>query len=303
MPKQFRYVSSTTIISKVIRDLGVSEINKDDIIEWVGEAIQAIGTNGMKEDSVMFLEVKNHMAELPAEVQEVVKVYRNHQYEQGECVTPLEVYLDDVTDITTTVEPLEPVTCGCESIPDDDLPRWTGRFEKRWAHLDWEKSPIHNKKFTPMSLSSSILFSGVVCETVNQNISSGCRDEYQLSDGIVKTSFANGQIAIAYRSSPTDENGYPMVPDLYSVQTAITHYISYKMFARFWYQGREGMSDKMQWADKEYQFYVRQAKNDTWMLYGIDEHQNMINFRKAPLGRQSFDNLGRPSNIYPKGIR
>ena len=298
MPKQFKYVSSSTIISKVIRDLGVTDINKSDMIEWMGEAIQAIGTNGMKEESVMFLEIANHVADLPSEVSEVVKVYRNHKYDIGDCVLPLEAAVED----EHTVE-IHDVTCGCDIIPDEDLPRWTRRFERRWEYLDWDVSPLRTNRFTPIALSSAILFSGVTCEAINEGLSTCSGDEYQLQNGAIKTSFPTGQVAIAYRHTPLDSEGYPMIPDLYSVQAAITHYISYKLFARMWYQGREGMSDKMQWADREYQFYVKQAKNDTWMLYGIDEHQNMINFRKSAFSRPTFDNLGRPSNIHTKGLR
>lgn len=298
MPKQFKYVSSSTIISKVIRDLGVTDINKSDMIEWMGEAIQAIGTNGMKEESVMFLEIANHVADLPSEVSEVVKVYRNHKYDIGDCVLPLEAAVEDEHPVE-----IHDVTCGCDIIPDEDLPRWTRRFERRWEYLDWDVSPLRTNRFTPIALSSAILFSGVTCEAINEGLSTCSGDEYQLQNGVIKTSFPTGQVAIAYRHTPLDSEGYPMIPDLYSVQAAITHYISYKLFARMWYQGREGMSDKMQWADREYQFYVKQAKNDTWMLYGIDEHQNMINFRKSAFSRPTFDNLGRPSNIYPKGLR
>lgn len=301
MPKQFKYVSANTVINKVIRDTGITDINKADMVEWVGEVLQGIGTNGVKEEHVMFLEIKDHVAELPAEVQEVVKVYRNNVYDQGDCITPLEIYLEDVDDTTTELVPLEPVRCGCETIADEDLPRWTRQFEKRWAHLDWSKSSIYKKGFTNMALSSAILFQGVVCESINQGVTSGCIDEYQLQSGVIKTSFATGQVAIAYRTIPVDEEGYPMIPDLYSVQSAIAHYITYRIFSRLWYQGREGMSDKMQWADREYQFYVKQAQHDTWALHGIDEHQNFMNQRKAPFGKPSFDNLGRPSTIYPKG--
>lgn len=298
MPKQFKYVSSSAIISKVIRDLGVTDINKSDMVEWIGEAIQAIGTNGMKEESVMFLEIANHVADLPSEVSEVVKVYRNHKYDSGDCVLPLEAAVEDEHSIE-----IHDITCGCDILPDEDLPRWTRRFERRWEYLDWDVSPLRTNRFTPIALSSAILFSGITCDSINEGLPTCSGDEYQLQNGVIKTSFPTGQVAIAYRHTPLDSDGYPMIPDLYSVQTAITHYISYKLFARMWYQGREGMSDKMQWADREYQFYVKQAKNDTWMLYGIDEHQNMINFRKSSFSRPTFDNLGRPSSIYPKGLR
>lgn len=298
MPKQFRFISSGSVVSKVIRDSGITDINKEDIIEWVGEVLQAIGTQKIKQEYVMFLEVKDHTAELPSEVQEVVKVYRNHQYDNGDCVTPLEVavgYEPEAVEV-------KPVKCGSDIIPDEDLPTWTRRFETHWEHLDWSNGEIRTKKFAPMALSSAIMFQGVVCDGINSGITTACTDEYRLSNGVITTSFRTGQIAIAYRTTPVDEDGYPLVPDLYSVQTAITNYILYKTFARQWYQGREGFSDKMQWADKEYQFYIKQAKNDTWGLHGIDEHQNMINFKKSPFGRQSFDNLGRPSSIYPKGL-
>lgn len=299
MAKPFNYVSSKSVVTKILRDSGLSDINRGDIIEWTGEVLQAIGTVGVREEHVMFITVKDHIADLPAEVEHIRKVYKYNSTENKDCIVPLDVVIDkDENGEPVLVDIKDP--CGC--IQDDDLPKYSGNFERRWAHLDWSNYIAKESTFVPIRLTSDILFSGITCEDINEGIGN-CSYEYQLVQGGIRTSFRNGQIAIAYLTTPVDEDGYPLIPDLYSVQQAITYYVLSKVFTRFWYQGREGYAQQAQHAEQNFQFYIRQAKEDTWKLYGIDEHQNFINQRKKPFGNPGFNNLGRPSNVKPKGRR
>ena len=296
MPKPFNYVTSKSVLAKVIRDSGLSDINRGDVIEWIGEGLQAIGTVGIKEEKVMFLTIKDHIADLPAEIEEVRKVYKYNPIEE-DYILPLEVAIDSDEEGNQEIVPVYDIH---GLIPDDSLPKYYGRFERRWAHLDWTKYVAKTKKFYAMNLTSSLMFAGITCDDINEEIC-GCDYEYELGRGIIKTNFREGQIAIAYLTSPIDDEGYPLVPDLRSVQEAITYYILYKYYTRLWYQGRAGYDVRSQHADQNYQFYVRQAKEDTWKLYGLDEHQNFINQRRKPFGSPTFDNLGKASRITPKG--
>lgn len=62
-------VSSKTVILKIVRDLGLgnAEIPWQDILEWVGEGLQHIGSYGQFEERVADLEVDGYRAKLPCD--------------------------------------------------------------------------------------------------------------------------------------------------------------------------------------------------------------------------------------------
>lgn len=66
------------------------------------------------------------------------------------------------------------------------------------------------------------------------------QDEYTLVGDKIRTSFKEGSIAISYyRQKVDEETGYPLIPDDYSIITAITMYITMKYMGRLWYMGRK----------------------------------------------------------------
>lgn len=64
-----RYISSRVIIDKVYRDLNLEEDNDrwQDIIEWIGEAIEAIHISYTLQSKTVQLEVSNFRALLPCD--------------------------------------------------------------------------------------------------------------------------------------------------------------------------------------------------------------------------------------------
>ena len=65
MGRHLQYVSADRIIAKLYRDLGLEELNETDIIEQIGEALEAIGAITLYEEAVAFIEIENHQADLP----------------------------------------------------------------------------------------------------------------------------------------------------------------------------------------------------------------------------------------------
>lgn len=61
-----KYVSINNIITKVYRDMGMSDqINYTDAVEWIGEAIELIGNPGTHHEIVDIIEVSEYRARLP----------------------------------------------------------------------------------------------------------------------------------------------------------------------------------------------------------------------------------------------
>ena len=103
-------------------------------------------------------------------------------------------------------------------------------------------------------------------------------------------------------SGKTDEKtGYPLIPDDYSIITAITMYITMKYMGRLWYMGREGYADKYQKSEQDWQWYCKQAGNKQMMPHGVDQFQNFTESRNQLLPSKNryygfFGKLGREGN-------
>ena len=65
----YQNISSKSIISKVFRDFHIQSTDwVDDAIEWMGEALDAIGAAAQFEDKVTITKTTNHSAPLPADL-------------------------------------------------------------------------------------------------------------------------------------------------------------------------------------------------------------------------------------------
>lgn len=285
MGKKFQYVTLDRILSKLYRDLGLDEISEIDVIEWTGEALNFMETPSLLEEAVAFIEVSNHSATLPNGLQAIIQVARNNNFvKDNNC--PANVVLDTTEEITedTTCPNINniPLILDCKGSPIGrfELAYYRPYYDLQYEYSGWGNSHYYKSQFTPMRLANHSFFNTLVCPEDKQIYTESCRDEYTIAGDQIKTSFKDGQIAIAYyRQIVDEETGYPMIPDDSSFTTAITMYITMKYMARMWYMGREGYADKMQKAEADWQWYCKQSTNKAFTLYGLDEHQNMLDSR------------------------
>ena len=66
MGRKYNYISVDRVLAKLYRELGVEDLNEIDIIEQIGEALEAIGSITLYEEAVAFIEIENHQADLPS---------------------------------------------------------------------------------------------------------------------------------------------------------------------------------------------------------------------------------------------
>jgi len=298
MGRDIKYTTIDRILSKLYRDLGLNEISETDIIEWTGEALEGIGVVSLLEEAVAFIEVKNHEAILPHGLHSIIQVARNNGEISDSC--PLDIILENpsvnIEDTNT------PVITDCKGNPLEPLEYtyYRPHFDLQYEYTDWQTSK-YNTQFTPIRLANHSFFNSLVCEE-NSSLYTNVEDEYTIAGDVIRTSFKNGHIALAFNKQKIDiETGYPMIPDDYSVITAITMYITMKYMARLWYMGREGYGDKMQKAEADWQWYCKQASNNAMMIKGVDEHQNLYEERNNLIPRNNryygfFGRLGRAEN-------
>lgn len=89
----------------------------------------------------------------------------------------------------------------------------------------------------------------------NSDITYKLREDYIWTNGAYK----NGKIEMAYLAFPTDERGFPMVPDDETFKQAVVAFVSERIGRRLWMRNQIG-GDKYQVLDRERNWYMGKAQ-------------------------------------------
>lgn len=308
-----------TIFSKLIRDYG-NDFSEGDVIEWTGEALAAMDLNRSYEEAVAFIEVKEHQCEMPLGLHAVIQIAKDNEWcgpksdelcperiLQEVCPTPATDCGCGTTDCGCSTSGRVPdyIVLDCNGMPlnDYDIAYYRPYFDLKAEYYGWSNSPRYRNRYSPITISTNSFNDSLVCSGVTQyeNRYSG-DDKYTITGKgrILRFSFREGSVAVAFLRQPLDpETGYPLVPDTYSVQAAIVHYIIWKSLQKQSYQRRDGSGPLAKQAEDQWQWYCKQAVSKDMMPQGVDEHQELLNQRSYILPRQYqyysfFGNLGDP---------
>jgi len=292
-----KYVSINTIISKFYRETNDTSIEATDLIEWVGEAMDFLKVFGTQEQSVAFMEVKDHQASLPCGFQSILQVARDNQW--SPCV------LDEETDNICPVDVQEelpnegvPIDCEGKIIGNFEVTYYRPYFDFKYFYNTWTNSSLFKNRFSLVRLSNHKFFNSVVCkESDHESLYHSCRDEYTViaGDSGLRFSFKEGMVALAYLKTALDpETGYPLIPDNISLITAVSYYLKWKISEREMYSHREGSIGATDYNEKKWLKYVRQAKNYIKMPKTIDDYQDLLDIthQKIPNHRESYGFFG-----------
>lgn len=295
---QFQYTTLDRVLAKLGRS-SFKDIDESEVIEWCGEALEAIGTPAILEEAVAFIEVSNHQCFLPPRFKSIIQVAKYGGYTKE--VTPaciLEVAKSSDCAIHPDAPKLVPITidgalfpgkpAGIDYLVVDnqgmpvmpyEIAYYRPYFDIQYEYKWWKSSGYYKNGWYPIRPSSHSFFNAVLED--EQDIYRSCNDEYKVIQGkILRFSFKEGMVAVAYNRHVLDaETGYPMIPDTYSCVTAITKYVIYQLMEREFYAGREGAQSRYQKAESDWQWYCGQAANQFMMPYGEDEYQNLLNQR------------------------
>ena len=75
----YRFISAKEILAKVARDLKPSNHDwEEDVLEWIGEAIEYIGSGAAYRLKTRDLYIENYRAILPLDIRELKGVYNKH---------------------------------------------------------------------------------------------------------------------------------------------------------------------------------------------------------------------------------
>lgn len=313
MQQRFQYVTVDTILSKYLRDFRGTELNEDDAIEWIGEALGFMKMSALSEEAVAFIEVKNYQATLPNGLHYIIQIAKNNAWtptDTNVCTpaTIVEELVPPAPDSSTVPcsgcsSGLVPVDCQGDIIGDTEVGYYRPYFDLQYEYLGWVHSKSFRTKFTPVRLANHSFFNTLVCETEQNkglyNNTNYLADEYTIVGDQLRFSFKEGYIALAYLRSKVDsENGYPMVPDDESAKAAITYYLGWKTQERECWNHREGSCQLAEKAEQRWLKYIKQFRNKAKMPWGTDEYEDLMEQSNYVLPRNKryygfFGKLGR----------
>jgi hypothetical protein len=304
--------TSLDVVFVRLRRLGFSDTHEKDVVEWSGEALEAIGVITQYEEAVCFMEVKNFQATMPIGSNSIIQLARNNCFcgtnESAVCAKDIlaqcvpQAINKEAFDFSTGVP--VPIDCFGEPIDEYSLAYYRPFFDLQYEYSPWKTSSIYKNCFSPIRLTNHTFFDTLVCrEEDEERIYHETIDEYNIYGGdTLRFSFKSGQVALAYTRVALDkETGYPLIPDNISYITAIVYYIIWKLMEKEYYRGTLGSEGRMLTAEKQWIHYCNQAGNKSLMIEGIDEHQNFLDQRSYVLPRVNryhgfFGKLGTPEN-------
>lgn len=176
-----KYVSVETIIAAAYRDLGLSDqMNFEDAVEWIGEAVELIGSPFQLNEKVEYVAIDNYRGKLPCDLH----------------------YLTSANGFSGQVK---------------------------------DSNCLANEHYLPMNYSTDT-FHHRYCKNVKY--SHGCNLTYKVNDDYIFPNFEQGAISLSYLAIPTDERGFPKVPEDIKFRRAATDYLKWKLGFIEWSRGK-----------------------------------------------------------------
>jgi|DewCreStandDraft_4_1066084.scaffolds.fasta_scaffold03282_21 hypothetical protein len=307
----YKYTSVREIIAKVFTDLNLQEEAQriSDMIEWCGEAMEKIGSYnqyilkvaGKAGEDV--LTVDNYQAKLPDDFHSLVQVAYSQtavgpfypmRYSGGSFDTNRRLtaamklddsnYLDNPSALITLNDIIWTMTLFDLSYQDSMAKL---QAEPQLAELmRYILSKNNITDINNVSDGNTSFTEGVVF-TINNNY--------------IKTNMQTGYIVMAYLAMPTDEEGYPKIPDNSAYKEAIYWYITMKLLYPKWVSGQI-KPDVYYHAELKWQFYRKQAYAEG-MMPDVEQLESIKNLwlRIIPTISEHdtfFSNLDRMQQMY-----
>lgn len=120
--------------------------------------------------------------------------------------------------------------------------------------------------------------------------SNSASPSYVIRGNVIQTSFEEGELEISYLALPTDEEGYPTIPEIASYIRALELYIKKKWFTILFDLGKLNVSIYNN-IKQEYAFAVGQAQSEL-IKPSLDEMEAFTNMWNSLLPRHSAHKFG-----------
>ena len=284
--------------------------NEIDVIGWVGEALEFIGTNKVYEEAIEYLIVENFQTKIPNWTHNIIQIVRDLDYaklleEPTLCDIPLRPIPEETPPTVPEVEDdcCNPNIGNCYYPPEGDghpvlinqigepLTEFDLAFYRPYS--DWYlNNHTMRKRFSPVRLATNSFFNSIVCtfEEDSQNpLYQTCTDEYKIiEDSVLRFSFQEGAVVLAFLKTKLDENGYPRIPENVSIIKAITAYIRLQYAQEDYDNFRQGSENRLSKAESDWQWYCKQSSNSLLIPSSVDEWENLKQQRDYLVPRNHY---------------
>ncbi|ALN97141.1 hypothetical protein [Flavobacterium phage FpV4] len=283
--QKFQFVKIDSILSKFQRDFKGIDINEDDAIEWIGEALGFMKIVSASEEAIAFIEVKNYHASIPAGLHYITQIARNNDWEKPEdtngCAANTIAQIETETKCCDEQQPKHLSNEQLSVTWDEEQSQYVVELNLPLSFQNWISSTYKKAKYTPVRLANHSFLNTLVCKEKDMEdvYCRDCkdRDEYTIVQDQLRFNFQTGFIALAYiRQMIDNETGYPMIPDDESARAAITYYLGWKIKEMEAWNHREGAMQLAQIAEQHWLKYIKQFKNKAKMPTGVDQYQNLM---------------------------
>lgn len=299
----YKLTSVKRVIAKVFTDLDLQEGEHrvTDMIEWAGEALEKIGAfpsfinKVTGKDGNPYLEVFNYQSKLPCDFHSLIQVsfstnldgpYYPMRYATGSFDSGKEA--NDVPSIEANF-PESTLVALAMTLYDLDYTAALAKINSEPAIRSTLNGIIN--QMTAKNTSTS---DGEVTNTTYDYT-------YLITNNYIKTNIKEGYIVMAYQAIPTDNNGYPLIPDHASFLEAIYWYITMKLLYPQWKQG--SIRDAVYYdARRSWNYYCKQAYGNA-LMPNLDQLESIKNswLRLVPETNEhatGFSTLGQRQVIY-----
>lgn len=270
----YNTVSTKNVISKILRDLDIQEDNTRfaDIIEWIGEGLTKIGAIKSQNVKVTgredqpLISFTDYQARLPRGLVKVLGVAYSSS-ESGEFI-PLR-YGTGVYDHRSEDNEGSSNTIDASTSDLIDL-------AMELYDLTYEEALelINTDSVTRAKLNSILRVDSTTYSTQDQT-NTTYDYTYVINSNYIKMNIKEGYLMMAYTVYPTDEDGYPLIPDDPSFTEALYWYVVTKYWYPLWVQGK--VRDTVYFeARSSWNFYRKQAYAHA-MLPSIDQMESLKN--------------------------
>lgn len=132
-----------------------------------------------------------------------------------------------------------------------------------------------NGNYIPMRVSTDTSHIAYHC-TASKDFGRDSELTYKLNNNYIFTSFDEGEVILAYLANPTDENGYPMIPDNIKFIKACQSYIAQKVLMKKQIQGKSINPNVIQAIDQDTAWYTAAADSSA-RIPTIDDMESWKN--------------------------
>lgn len=130
-------------------------------------------------------------------------------------------------------------------------------------------------KAIAMTYATDLYHNSSSCYSNSNRGDIGLEITYTIQSNIITTSFPDGFVEVAYQALPTDEDGFPLIPDNQDFLLAVEYYILFRYLEPLWMIGK--ITDKaFDYINTKKCWYIGAASSDM-KIANMDHVEAMMN--------------------------